>query len=226
MFHDVSDPTTPSTLQWVMRLDLLEALLRFLQKSQFQTISCTDLIAKKDTYLPKTIALTFDDGYASFHTLALPLLKKYGFTATVFMTTDFIDGMVQSGGVDHPALTRAQLQDLAANGIEIGSHGCRHTDMRKLTTEEKDAEFSKSKAILEDITQKKVNVLSYPHGRYDTSTEYAVKKSGYTGACSVFTGLSKSSFTQFAYDRLELSNYAHPLQELEFRLKTSGVYIF
>ncbi len=223
MFHDLSP--APS-MKWATHTEHFEAFLQYLQKNRFTTISCAELIERRSVYAPKIAVITFDDCYASVHTLAMPLLLKYGFTATMFMTTDFIDGTVKSGGIDHPALSRAQLQELSRNGFEIGSHACRHTDLRKLTNAEKDIEFSRSKEILEDITRRPVTVLSYPHGRYDTATEYAVKQAGYAGAFSVFTGLKDRSFSQYAYDRLEITNMGHPLRELEFKLKTSGVYIF
>jgi peptidoglycan/xylan/chitin deacetylase (PgdA/CDA1 family) len=47
---------------------------------------------KNDRMPPRAVAITFDDGYRSTHDLALPILKEYGLTATVFVTTGYMDG--------------------------------------------------------------------------------------------------------------------------------------
>lgn len=45
---------------------------------------------REGTLAPRTLAITFDDGYRNFHDFAHPLLKKHGMLATMFVTTDFV----------------------------------------------------------------------------------------------------------------------------------------
>lgn len=93
----------------------------------------------------KYVALTFDDGRGDNYSIAYPILKKYGMTATLFATTGFIDGTWHpDSSWDHagPPMTVKQLLELSEQGWEIGLHGDRHvtelTDwqqaMRKLAS--------------------------------------------------------------------------------------------
>jgi hypothetical protein len=65
-----------------------------------------------------------DDGYRSVYQVAYPLLKKYGFTATLFVYIDYV-------GISSQAVTWDQLRELKQNGFYIGSHSVAHTDLSK-----------------------------------------------------------------------------------------------
>jgi hypothetical protein len=73
--------------------------------------------------LPKrSVVITIDDGYESVHRVALPILRKYGFPATLFVYTDFI------GAAD--ALSWPQLQDLVSSGlVDVQAHSKSHHNM-------------------------------------------------------------------------------------------------
>ena len=87
---------------------------------------------------PRPVVLTFDDGFADFHDRALPLLARYGFTATVFVTTGWI---ADSGAPDaahrRPGrmLSWSQIAEAAATGVEIGAHSHGHPELDLLAAE-------------------------------------------------------------------------------------------
>ena len=89
------------------------------------------------------VVLTFDDGNRSDHEHARPLLLERGFNATFFVGTDRIEA---EGG-----LSSGMLAQMAADGLDIGSHGMSHRFLSSLTGEEEREELEKSKAILERI---------------------------------------------------------------------------
>ena len=80
---------------------------------------------------PKYVVLTFDDGYRDFYTEAFPVLRSYGFTATVFLPTAYIDGK-RPGLRDKEHLTWDHARELSAAGISFGSHTVNHPELREL----------------------------------------------------------------------------------------------
>lgn len=219
LFHNIAEQPQD---KWTISTAHFEALLKYLKKRKFQTVFCNYVVAQEN-YKPRKIALTFDDGHASIYEIAYPLLKKYGFTATVFVTTGNIGKKIDAF---HKALTAEQIKELSVNGIEIGAHAIRHVDLRKLDRSAKMEQIIVSTRILEEITGKVVDTFSYPYSGYDEHMQRLLQESGFRGAFTVFKGRNQLSWQRFAYDRLEISNVFHPLRRLEFWLKTSGRYLF
>lgn len=134
----------------------------------------------------KPILITFDDGYEDNYTNALPILKKYNFTATVFMVSSFVNG--------NGFLSADQLKELQSAGWTIGGHTVNHTDLSKVDTNTVKAELDNSKKTLENMLGTKVNYFCYPFGGYSFSVVSQVKQSGYLMAFTTKSGwVSKSS---------------------------------
>src|SRR6185369_9796043 len=82
----------------------------------------------------KTVVLTFDDGYESVYRHAFPVLRKHGFTATVFVYTDFV------GAGD--ALTWSQIQEMHASGlVDIQAHSKTHVNLLERLPDETEARY-------------------------------------------------------------------------------------
>ncbi|MCD4812025.1 polysaccharide deacetylase family protein [bacterium] len=85
--------------------------------------------------------LTFDDGFRDFYTYAYPILKKYSFTATVFLPTGFIgNGQSIFNGKEH--LRWDEVREIRFNGIEFGSHTVSHPKLRNLKRKNVENELS------------------------------------------------------------------------------------
>ena len=120
------------------------------------------------------IAITFDDGYKDNLHTAAPVLLEWGFPFTVFVTAGFLQ---KNSSV---YLSKEDLRELSGlPGVTIGSHGMTHSRLTILDDRELGAELSKSRSRLEDITGKRVNMLSYPHGRANRRVIEAAFESGY-----------------------------------------------
>jgi peptidoglycan/xylan/chitin deacetylase (PgdA/CDA1 family) len=118
--------------------------------------------------LPKhTLIITFDDAYLSFRTLALPLLKKYGFSATVFVPVAY---MGKTNFWDHgsdPIMSETDLRQLAIQEeIEIGLHSFLHGNYGSMTIEEMKDDLKQCRQLLEHHAIPFTNVLAYPYGGY------------------------------------------------------------
>ncbi len=76
----------------------------------------------------KLVVLTFDDSVASHHSVARPLLKKYGFGATFFITEGF---SFRTNKKDY--MTWEQIAELHRDGFEIGNHTRDHLGITAIT---------------------------------------------------------------------------------------------
>ena len=135
------------------------------------------------------VVITFDDGYLDNYVYALPLLKRYGFTATLFVVTDTIGGtnsFDEQFGVESARMLSAdQIRALSISGIEIGSHTCSHpVSLPELPEVEMRRQIGRSRHVLEEIVGRPVRSFSYPRSRVSPRVEAAVADAGYQAACA------------------------------------------
>jgi peptidoglycan/xylan/chitin deacetylase (PgdA/CDA1 family) len=138
------------------------------------------------------VSLTFDDGSAGFYANALPSLNSKGFKTTQYIPTGCEIGAAPAAcglGKDPFMMTPAQVQTIASQGHEIGSHSVTHPDLTTVTDAQLAAEMTQSKATLEAITGAgTVTDFAYPFGTYDARVIAAEQKAGYTSGRSVEEG--------------------------------------
>jgi peptidoglycan/xylan/chitin deacetylase (PgdA/CDA1 family) len=132
------------------------------------------------------VGLTFDDGYLSVLETALPELKRRGFGATAYIISDRLGGTNEwDEGPSWPLMTGAQVRELAAAGIEIGSHAATHMRLAGVRPEQLTAEISASRASLAALLGTEVRGFAYPYGSMDAAARRAVRDAGYEYACAV-----------------------------------------
>ena len=128
----------------------------------------------------KGIAITFDDGDADTYESALPILQKYAVPATVFVSSSLLDTVWVDNGLERIMLSRTQLKALAASPlIEIGSHAHLHQPMIRRTRADLLSDLALSKKTLEDIIEKPVRFVAYPHGLHDETVMNAARDVGF-----------------------------------------------
>jgi peptidoglycan/xylan/chitin deacetylase (PgdA/CDA1 family) len=151
------------------------------------------------------VALTFDDAFQNFRENAVPVLRKYGFPATVFVVTGFCGR--NNGWPSQPAVPRVPLlplmswstiQELAGAGITFGSHTVTHPRMALLSAAEVAEELANSQRELEDRTGKAVTTFAYPYGETTPQVTQAVRER-YRIACG-----TKLAYVSAASDPAEL----------------------
>jgi peptidoglycan/xylan/chitin deacetylase (PgdA/CDA1 family) len=167
MYHKVlpgqQDGLTVST-------DQFDLHLMYLKEKGYQTVSFKSLKAMiKDgaPLPPKTAILTFDDAYLNFREYALPLLKKYNFTATVFVPVAFIGKTNIWDKGNDPLMSDADLKRLALNeDIEIGLHSFLHRSYGDLALADMEEDLGNCRRTLDFYGIPFTNVLAYPYGGY------------------------------------------------------------
>lgn len=121
----------------------------------------------------RPVAFTFDDGYASVHDEAWPILRAVGWPATVFPVTSALgrrndwDG---PGNHDLRILDRAQLLALHDGGWEIGGHTHTHRSLPALTQGDVVAEVEQADAALAELLGAAPVSFAYPYGHHDRTS--------------------------------------------------------
>ena len=117
------------------------------------------------------VVVTFDDGCETDLVAATPILREHGFGATCYLTVDFLD---------RPGfLSRAQVRELAATGMEIGCHSMSHRYLSDLDDVALYREIVQAKTELELISDCAIRSFSCPGGRYDERVLPMARKAGY-----------------------------------------------
>jgi len=205
MYHEIADPSETSSRLAVGPTALADQLA-YLHDAGWETISAgalSAILADGEAVLPeRTVVLSFDDGYESFYTRAMPLLARYGFTATLFMTSGWVKEARPPGPGIPPMLSWAQLSDVARAGIEIGAHSITHPELDQLTEQRLHDELFDSKKELEDKLGMEVPGLAYPFGYLSPAVREKALKAGYTYAYAVGNRIATPQADAFAVPRL------------------------
>ena len=181
MYHYISAPP-PGADRY--RLDLsvapeqFEQHLHYLATNGFSTVSLFDLLRHLNTGAPlpaRPVVLTFDDGYRDNYDNAFPLLKKYGFTGTFFVVSDFVN----SGRPEF--LTWEMAREMSEAGMSIESHSRTHPDLRGRSFQSLVWEILGPIEAITYYTGQRPHFFCYPSGKYDRDS-IAVLKSVETWA--------------------------------------------
>lgn len=185
----------PSKL--VVTPDRLHDQLGWLRRRGYRFETARELAAR-GSQAPSTAVITFDDGWADALTTA-QLLSDWGAAATFYVCPGWWGG--QHPDVTGPAgrlLTRAETQQLAAAGADVGSHSMSHPDLTKLADGDLKQELTASKHAIEDAIGIECTTFAYPFGLHDGRVRGAVESAGYKLAFAWLPG----PWDRFAAPRL------------------------
>jgi peptidoglycan/xylan/chitin deacetylase (PgdA/CDA1 family) len=184
-----------------------EAQMKELKDRGITVIGMQDLLAWKrgeKNIPPRCAVVTFDDGLKSQYEVAWPIMKKFGYTFTMFIYTEGVRGGLFGGG---EAITWEQLGDMRDNGIDIQAHSATHQDLReghpvtirqpdgkkerkKLTGPEYEQflqnELVGCKTLLEQRLGIKVNCFAVPYGFYNQHVKEIARNNGYEAMFTVY----------------------------------------
>lgn len=176
----------------VMPLDRFEQQMEYLHTNGYHCLSLPEIFDHSVDSFPREkclFTLTFDDGFDDFFTWAYPVLHKYGFTATVFLVVDALNGCSNwDGDEGSRMLTWECIRELGSNGISFGSHTCTHAHLPFLSEDDIWQEIYASRDTLEMKLGNECTLFAYPFGESTPKIRRLVRSAGYKAAFGVMTG--------------------------------------
>lgn len=181
MYHEIETAGRRPGERYTVRAEAFERQLAYLSEHGYKTVSLDEALATPRGE-PKRLVITFDDNHLSHHSIAVPLLKQYGYRATFFIVGSFVG---QAG----EWLDRRHLVEMRRDGMSIESHSHTHRFLDGLPLEELDSELKLSKQALEEHLGASINFVSCPGGRYAPEVANRAMVAGYRGVCTSAPGL-------------------------------------
>lgn len=162
--------------------DLFQRQVEALLERGFTGITLAHLLDGWDGLRPlprRPMVITFDDGLASVHSLALPILSGLAVPATVFAVSSYVGRCNRwPGQADHvprlPMLSWSALQELAAAGWEVGAHTVSHPSLDAVSVQQAEREIIDSRRMLEERLGIGVTSFAYPYGLATDETRQIV----------------------------------------------------
>ena len=146
----------------------------------------------------RPVVISLDDGYSDLYTAAYPVLRAHQFKAVAYIVSGFLGRPTN--------VTPAQVIDMNANGIEIGSHTVSHADLTKLSGPELQRQLDDSRVTLEAILGHPVLDFCYPSGALNPTVVHAVQAAGYQSATTTRAGSTvHSAADRFEWTRVRVS---------------------
>lgn len=188
-YHKVSDQ-----FEWGINnvpIRSFENQIKYLTENHFYTISLEQYLNGEFSVglTRQPVIITFDDADESVFHHAFPILSTYGFTATLFVISNFV-GKLNSwdanlGGIYSRHLGWEEILKLANEGWEIGSHTATHRDLLGLSDYDVKMELQFSRDIIEQNAQRPLRFISYPFSRFDYRIFLMAQQLGYAGGCGL-----------------------------------------
>ncbi|MCE9679731.1 polysaccharide deacetylase family protein [Shewanella sp. AS1] len=160
--------------------------MAYLNDNGFKVIPLSQLvdgIRQSTEFADKTVAITFDDGYKSIAEAAAPILGKYGFPYTVFISVEPIERHF------HSMMDWKTLNQLVEGGAELANHSWGHEHLIRLNDNETEEQWLArieknlldTEAAIKEKTGQNHKMLAYPYGEYNLQIEELLKKHGFVG---------------------------------------------
>jgi peptidoglycan/xylan/chitin deacetylase (PgdA/CDA1 family) len=258
MYHSISDQEDSGChpyFQTNTKPEIFSRHMQYLADNGYNVISLSDAVAlisdksssslvTQSTNQPVTprkyCVLTWDDGFRDFHDTAWPILKKHGFTASMFIPTGYIsDDRKQLNGRD--CLTWDEVKALAGNGVTFGAHTVSHVqlyDLRKAEAKSPDLSFPRrrdsidlelqaSKRTIEERLGILIEHYSYAYAfpehdrQFISFYEKSLQEAGYQCAVSTRIGTTKPGDNLYILKRIPANSH----DDIELlRAKLEGGY--
>jgi peptidoglycan/xylan/chitin deacetylase (PgdA/CDA1 family) len=225
MYHKVNDrPENPISVP----IGLFDEQMAVLREFGYEVVSLDavlDHVAGIRRLPPGAVLITFDDGYRDILENALPVLRRHGYPAVIFVPIGYLDGprplpheeRLAAHGLVNSTLNWDELPELEAGGIRVESHGISHRPLADLDVDEAAREITLSKLRLEERLGRPVPAFAYVKGseaHYRPVHLSLLKQAGYEIAFTSVSGGNRAVMEPLRLHRYNIEPYAHRTFEL------------
>ena len=199
MYHVLGNPSagTPYPELWVSPADFA-GQMTWLQQHGYHVVTLGQVFRywRRGVALPpKPVVASFDDGYLSDFTAAMPTLRRHGWPGVL----NLVLANLKPGDI-----SQWQVRRLIKAGWEIDAHTLTHADLTALGPSQLQHEVAGSRAVIQHRFGQPADFFCYPAGRYNTEVVAAVRAAGYLGATTENPGLA-SPGQAYTLNRIRVS---------------------
>jgi peptidoglycan/xylan/chitin deacetylase (PgdA/CDA1 family) len=208
MYHVINPPPASAPYPGLyVPASEFAAQMKALKAAGWHAVTMNQLEANWTRGVPlgpgKPIVLSFDNGYASQYTNALPVLRRLGWVGVENIQ---LSGLPPSQG----GLTNAQVRGLLAAGWELDTQGISHADLITLDATQLHYQVATARAMLRSRYRVPVDWFCYPSGHYDPTVIAAVRAAGFVGSTTVVPGWASRADDRYRLPRLRVLGGTSP----------------
>ena len=178
-----------STNKMTVSREAFEAQMRLLREKGYRVIPLAQLLAFAElrAQIPeKSVVITIDDGWRSTYDIAFPILRRFGYPATLFVYTKLVTGGAKT-------LSWEQLREMADQGLDVQCHTVSHRNLALPQEGESpeqylaavQREIDDATRLIEQKTGRRPTVLAYPYGDTNGLAIELLRRRGYRAAFTV-----------------------------------------
>ena len=218
MYHEIEVPgralcdSDPGYVRYVVKEDDFRQQISWLKQKNIRGFSVDQALASD---APDGVVFTFDDGCATDLTVAAPVLRETGFSASFYITLGFLG---------RPGyMSREQVRELGDQGFDIGCHSMSHPYLSDLSRPELQHEIADAKTQLEQIIGRPVLHFSCPGGRWSALAAKVAEEAGYRSVASSRIGVNRTSSDPFNLARVAIMR-GTPLPQFQHICRAEGLW--
>ena len=224
-YHSISDAGGPTSIPPAVFADQMQTLAdlgrRSVRLSEF-----IDWHEGKNDNAQEGVLITFDDALEDFATVAVPILKRHGFSALMFVPTRRLgrpEGWVAANDPPRRLMDWATVRSLAKEGFEFGGHSRTHANLTKLSPTQREDEIAGCAEDLSAQIGKPIDGFAAPYGRVSPEVVKAIGHH-YRAAFGTRLAIAKRGRDLFDVPRIDM-HYFRDIKQWEGLLKGRRNYL-
>jgi peptidoglycan/xylan/chitin deacetylase (PgdA/CDA1 family) len=218
MYHSISDDAPEdrdSYFATTTAPQVFHDQMQFLHSEGYRTITLSEASRQLESNtrpeIEKQVVITFDDGFEDFYLNAVPAMQRFGFTATMYLATDYVGKWTQRFK-GRNCLTWSQVSELEAAGMSFGSHTVSHPQLYSIQMRQVENELRDSKKVIEDNLGHAIDSFCYPYAfpeqdkDFTSNVRQLLTHCGYSQGVCTIVGIAAPHSDRLFLPRLPVSS--------------------